>query len=67
MSHKKQYQKSYDELQQIVQEMQEGEIGIDDLAEKIKRATELIKYCKARLSETEENVARILQAPNENT
>jgi exodeoxyribonuclease VII small subunit len=49
------YEKAYQELQGIVQELQNGQIGIDDLSTKIKRAAELIQFCKEKLrnSETE--------------
>ena len=49
------YEKAYQELQGIVQALQNGQIGIDDLSTKIKRAAELIQFCKEKLrnSETE--------------
>ena len=65
MSNQKPYQEAFDELQQIVRDMQEGEIGIDDLSEKIKRATELIKFCQDKLSATEESVSKILQSADD--
>lgn len=55
------YAKSFEELQDIVQEIENGEISVDILSEKVKRAAELIKVCRKKLSETEEDVARILK------
>ena len=40
------YTEAFDELQQLVQEMENGEISVDELAIKVKRATELIAFCK---------------------
>jgi exodeoxyribonuclease VII small subunit len=40
------YTAAFDELQQIVADMEDGEITVDDLAVKVKRAAELIKICK---------------------
>jgi exodeoxyribonuclease VII small subunit len=55
------YTEAFDELQQIVSAMEEGQIGIDDLAEKVKRATELIQICKQKLTATEGDVQKILK------
>jgi exodeoxyribonuclease VII small subunit len=55
------YDKAFEELQQIVRDMEEGEIGVDELSVKVKRASELIKICKTKLSSTEEGVSKILK------
>lgn len=54
------YTEAYEELQAIVTEIEQGEISIDDLSEKVKRAALLIKICKSKLSATEEDVNAIL-------
>lgn len=62
------YKEAYEELQQIVSEIEEGQISVDELSEKVKRAAFLIKVCKTKLSSTEEDVNRILKdldAPDE--
>lgn len=60
MSKKKSGEFSYNaamkELQEIVQNLQNDTIGIDDLAEKVSRASELIKLCKEKLHQTEESI-----------
>lgn len=40
------YEAVYTELQQIVQELQGETVSIDDLAAKIARAQELIRFCR---------------------
>jgi exodeoxyribonuclease VII small subunit len=55
------YTEAYNELQTIVNEIEGGEISVDELSEKVKRAALLIKVCKHKLSSTEEDVNRILQ------
>lgn len=55
------YTEAFDELQLIIQEIQNGEISPDELAVKVKRAAELIKFCKNKLSSTEEDVNQILK------
>lgn len=55
------YQEAYDELQLLVQEIENGEISVDELSIKVKRSAELIKICKKRLTSTEEDVNEILK------
>lgn len=55
------YSEAFEELQQIVSEIEEGTITIDELSEKVKRAALLIKICKTKLTTTEEDVNQILK------
>lgn len=54
------YTDAFDELQTIVSEIEHGEISVDELSEKVKRATLLIHACKAKLTNTEAEVRKIL-------
>lgn len=55
------YTKAFAELQDIVHEIENGEISVDVLSKKVKRAAELIKICKSKLNATEEDVSKILK------
>jgi exodeoxyribonuclease VII small subunit len=55
------YVQAFEELQAIVSEIELGQITVDILSEKVKRAAELIAICKTKLSSTEENVNQILK------
>ncbi|MBA7515339.1 hypothetical protein ES705_07378 [subsurface metagenome] len=48
-------------MQTIVSEIEEGEITVDELSAKVKRAAQLIKICKSKLISTEEDVNKILK------
>lgn len=61
MSEQINYTSAYEELQQIVSDIENGEISVDELSEKVKRAAQLIKICKNKLTSTEEDVNRILK------
>ena len=61
MKKKHSYAEAFSELQKIVRELEDGEIGVDDLSEKVKRAAELIRICKDKLQHTEEDVQQILK------
>lgn len=55
------YTKAFEELQIIVSEIEKGEISVDELSEKVKRAATLINVCRKKLNTTEEDVNQILR------
>ena len=55
------YTEAFEELQSIVTEIEQGEISVDELSEKVKRAALLIRICKTKLRTTEEDVNVILR------
>jgi exodeoxyribonuclease VII small subunit len=55
------YSQAFEELQIIVSEIEDGQISVDELSEKVKRAAVLIGICKSKLTSTEEDVAKILK------
>lgn len=61
MKDKIKYAEAFDELQQIVSEIEQGEISVDELSDKVKRAVFLIGICKSKLTSTEEDVNKILK------
>ena len=58
---KMKYNQALEELEQIVEEIENEEISVDDLAKKVKRASHLIEACKGILSKTEADVEKILK------
>lgn len=61
MSEEMTYTAAFEELQEIVNEIEQGEISVDALSAKVKRASVLIKICKTKLTTTEEDVQKILK------
>lgn len=55
------YTLAFEELQRIVSEIEQGEISVDELSDKVKRAAELIRFCRNRLTTTEEDVNKIIK------
>ena len=55
------YSQTFEELQEIVSEIEKGEISVDELAGKVKRAVILIRICKEKLTATERDVNEILK------
>ena len=54
------YETAFAELQSIVNKMENDELDIDQLSEQLKRAQELIKLCKDKLTKTDEEIKKIL-------
>jgi exodeoxyribonuclease VII small subunit len=61
MSKQPDYAEAFEELQQIVSDIEEGAITVDELSAKVKRASELIRICKTKLTTVETDVNRILE------
>ncbi|MBQ2402549.1 MAG: exodeoxyribonuclease VII small subunit [Prevotella sp.] len=56
------YEEAMAELEQIVEQMEDGELNLDELTTKLKRAQQLIKTCNDRLTKTDAEIQKILQA-----
>jgi exodeoxyribonuclease VII small subunit len=54
------YDEAKAELEQILDELEQGEAGVDQLAKLVKRASELIRLCKEKLRSTDAEVKGIL-------
>lgn len=55
------YSQAIAEVESIVDSFNDRQFDIDELAAKLKRATELIKFCRTRLRKAENEVAKILK------
>jgi exodeoxyribonuclease VII small subunit len=60
MSKEQKYETAFAELQAIVHKMENDELDIDQLSEQLKRAQQLIKLCKDKLTKTDEEIKKIL-------
>ena len=54
------YSQAKQELEEIVSAIESGELDVDALTEKVKRASELIAFCKEKLTKTDEELQKIL-------
>ena len=54
------YEAAFAELQSILRRMENDELDIDQMSEQLKRAQQLIKICKDKLTKTEEEIKKIL-------
>ncbi len=54
------YTSAITQLEEIVKDIESGEIDVDVLTEKVRKASELIKFCKDRLRSTQKEVEKTL-------
>ena len=55
------YTEALTELQSILTKLESQELDVDQLSEQVRRASELIKFCKNKLHDTEEEIGKILE------
>jgi exodeoxyribonuclease VII small subunit len=54
------YEEAYAELARIAGEIETESVSVDELAQKVKRASELIGFCQTKLKSTEAEVNKII-------
>jgi exodeoxyribonuclease VII small subunit len=55
------YNEAMSEVEEILEKIENEELDVDDLAEKVKRVSVLLKICKDKLLKTNEQVEQILK------
>ena len=55
------YELAYKELKDIAEAIDNELVSVDVLAEKVKRASELIEFCQKRLRSTEKEINQIIR------
>ena len=53
------------QLQEIVRKMENDELDIDQMAEQLKRAQELIRLCRDKLTKTDDEIRNLLKNDSE--
>ena len=54
------YEQAMQQLEAMAQQMENGKIGVDVLAERLREAQKLMKYCHEKLYEAEKNCKSLL-------
>ena len=60
MSNQETYKEAIEELEGIVSQIENEQVDVDTLTEKVKRATYLVRLCRTKLRTTEEQVKDVL-------
>ncbi|MCQ2058522.1 MAG: exodeoxyribonuclease VII small subunit [Bacteroidaceae bacterium] len=54
------YEKAIERIEEIVDQIEQGKLDIDSVADRIKEAQKLISICKDKLLKTEQEVNKII-------
>jgi exodeoxyribonuclease VII small subunit len=54
------YAKAIKEIEEILQKIENEELDVDELGASVKKAADLLKICKSKLHDTEEEIQKIL-------
>lgn len=55
------YSEAIAEIEEILEKIENEELDVDELAEKVKRVSVLLKICKEKLTKTNDQVEQILK------
>ena len=55
------YEQAVHELETIVQRLENNKLNLDEMSGELKRAQQLIKFCKDRLTKSDEEIKKILE------
>lgn len=56
------YEEAVRKLEEIVEQMENNELDIDSLSDKLKEAQELVKSCRDKLTKTDEEIKKLLDS-----
>ena len=56
------YEEAMRQLQEIVRKMENDELDIDQMSDQLKKAQELIIICRDKLTKTDEEIQKLLNA-----
>lgn len=59
------YSEAIAQIEEILQQIETGELDVDQLAVKVKHVAELLKICRSKLFGTEKEIDRILKEMDE--
>ena len=55
------YEEAVEQLEQLVRKMENDELDIDSLTDELRKAQELIKLCKEKLTSTDAEIKKMLE------
>jgi exodeoxyribonuclease VII small subunit len=60
------YNKAMDTIAEILEQIETGELDVDELAGKVKQASELLRICRNKLFSTEKEIEQVLKEMESN-
>jgi len=59
------YEQALGRIEEIIGKIEAEELNVDELAKHVKEASDLLKFCKGKLFETEKEIEKILKEMDE--
>lgn len=60
------YTEAISAIDEILEQIETGELDVDELATKVKQASELLKICKSKLFSTSKEIEKVLKELEQN-
>lgn len=51
-------------VEQIVEQMERGELGLDELVARFEEGQKLVQFCSGKLSEVEQRIEKLVKKPD---
>jgi exodeoxyribonuclease VII small subunit len=61
------YQDAVREIEEIISKIESGELNVDQLTDKVKRASLLLEICRKKLKTADEEISRIIEGMKEDS
>lgn len=61
------YQDAVREIEEIIRKIESGELNVDQLTDKVKKATLLLEICRKKLKTADEEISRIIEGMKEDS
>jgi exodeoxyribonuclease VII small subunit len=59
------YTEAVKKIEEVINKIENGELDIDELTKHVKEVSALLKFCKAKLFDTENEIEKIIEDLNE--
>jgi exodeoxyribonuclease VII small subunit len=59
------YKDAIEEIESILQQVESGELDVDQLTDKVKRASALLDFCNKKLKTSEQEIEKIIKEMKE--
>jgi exodeoxyribonuclease VII small subunit len=59
------YSEAIDEIEEILEKIESGELDVDELTDKVKRVASLLSLCKRKLKTTEAEIQKVIEGLEE--
>jgi len=61
------YKDAVREIEEIIRKIESGELNVDELTDKVKRASALLEICRKKLKIADEEISKIIEGMKEDT